>query len=82
MAVGEGADQRGREGLEEGKERAESAAQEDDVMPGGRGESEGGLVRIEVGEDGIEEGVRVGGSGLEGAVEGEEGWKEWEDECE
>lgn len=50
-------------------------------MPGGRREREGGFIRIEVGEDGIEEGVRVGGGGLEGAVEGEEGRKEREDEC-
>ncbi len=51
-------------------------------MPGGRGEREGVFVGIEVGEDGIEEGVRVGCGGLEGAVEGEEGRKEWEDERE
>ncbi len=51
-------------------------------MPRGRREREGGFVGIEVGEDGIEERVRVRGGGLEGEIEGEEGGKEREDECE
>lgn len=50
-------------------------------MPGGRREREGGFVGIEVGENGIEEGVRIGCGGLKGAVEGEEGREKWEDEC-
>lgn len=46
MFVGEAADDRGGEGLEEGEEGAEGAAEEDDVVVGGDGGGEGVFVGV------------------------------------
>lgn len=46
MGVGEAADDGGGDGLAEGEEGAEGAAEEDDVVFGGDGAGEGGFVGV------------------------------------
>lgn len=57
MLVGEVADEGRGNGLEEGVEGAEGAAEEDNVVAGVDGLGEGGLVGVEAAEDAGEEGV-------------------------
>ena len=81
MPVGEGADDRGGDGLAKGEEGAEGAAEEDDVVAVVYGDGEGGLVAVEGGEDAGEQ-RGLGGGEFAGAVEFEEGGEEREDEGE
>ena len=67
--------------MKEGKEGAEGAAEEDNVISIADGARERLLVRIEPSEDAIEEGVG-GLRGLEIAVEFEKLWEEGKDESE
>ena len=81
--IGQGADDGGRDGLEEGEERAEGAAEEHDVVAVVYGFCEGVFVRVEGGEGAGEEGGRGGGvRGFVVAVEFEELGEEREDERE
>lgn len=77
--VGQAADEGRGDGLEEGEERAQRAAQEDDIIAGVDGLCERVLVRVQVVEDAVEEGRR-GGVPVE--IEVEQGGEEGEDESE
>lgn len=86
MLVGEVADDGGGDGLEEGEEGAEGAAEEDNVVAGVDGAGKGGLVGVQVAEDVGEEGLGavlggVGG-GFDVAVELEEVGEQGQDEGE
>lgn len=82
MFVGEVADEGRGNGLEEGVERAEGAAKEDNVVAGVDGLGEGRLVGVEAAEDAGEEGVVGIGTSFGVAVELEELGEEGEDEGE
>lgn len=87
MAVGEVANERGGNGLQETEEGAEGAAEEDDVVARVDGAGEGGLVAVEAGEDALEKGRGLGGvcgrgAGFAVTVELEELREEREDEGE
>lgn len=79
MAIGEVADNRRCEGLEQREEGAEGTAEQDDVVPRIDGAGKGILVGIEVVEDAIQERIR---GGILGAVKGKERGEEREDEGE
>lgn len=57
MCIRQVTDYRGHNGLEQGKEGAESSAEENDVIARVDGAGEGVLVGIQVMEDAIEEGI-------------------------
>lgn len=57
MTVGKVADDWGSEGLEEGEERAQGSAEEDDVIAGLDGAGKGVFVGVEIVEDAVKEGV-------------------------
>lgn len=57
MAVAQGAEQRAGDGLEEGKQRAESAAEEHHIEAIGDWAVERGFEGVEVGEDGFEDDI-------------------------
>jgi hypothetical protein len=72
--------------LQEGKQTAQGAAEEDDVIARVDGAGEGGFVGVEIGEDAREEGFGLGRGALGGsfgvAVELEELGEQGENECE
>lgn len=53
MSIGETADERGCDGLEEGEEGAQCAAEEDDIIARVDWFGEGVLVRVEIVKDAV-----------------------------
>lgn len=74
MAIAQCAEQRAGNSLQEGEQRAESAAEEHHIKAVGDWAVKGRFEGVEVGEDGFENDI-VGLS----FVEVEETWKEWKD---
>ena len=84
MTIGQRADNGRGDGLAQGEEGAEGAAEEDDVVAVVDGAGEAVLVRVEEGE-GVGEDCGRGGRGVRGvdrAIEFEQFGEEGQDECE